>query len=341
MATFLNPKCKVMNYQEVIGIDVSKKTLDAHLHLSNEYQQFENSHRGITQLCRWCAKKGSGEISQHLFVFEHTGIYSYTLCVDLQENGLAFAMVSGIEVKKSQGIKRGKSDKADAKMIARYGYQNQDKLRLYELPVIHLQRLKKLLNLRERMVSQRGGYKNSLKETKSFLSKKDFPMYFTVQQSMIKSLSRQIEVLEKEIAQIIESDEQLHKTYFLLTSITGVGKVTAATMIVLTSCFTQFSTWRKFACYAGTAPFPYQSGTSIQGKSRVSHLANKRIKALLDCGARAALQYDPEIRKYYQKRLEEGKAKRNTINIIRNKLIARMFAVVNRGTPFVNTMKYA
>jgi len=330
-----------MNYQEVIGIDVSKKTLDAHLHLANEHQQFENSHRGIAQLCRWCAKKGSGENSKHLFVLEHTGIYSYALCVDFHEKGLDFALVSGLEVKKSQGINRGKSDKADAKMIARYGYQNQDKLRLYELPVISLQRLKKILNLRERMVSQRAGYKNSLNEAKSVLSKKDFPTYFTAQQSMIKSLSRQIEVLEKKIAQIIESDEQLRNTHSLLTSITGVGKVTAITMIVLTDCFTQFSTWKKFACYAGTAPFPYQSGTSIHGKSKVSHLANKRIKVLLDCGARAALQHDPEIRRYYQKRLAEGKAKRNTINIIRNKLIARMFAVVNRGIPFVNTMKYA
>jgi transposase len=330
-----------MKYQEVVGIDVSKKTLDAHLHIANDHHQFENSHQGIAQLCRWCAKQSSTELDEHLFVFEHTGIYSYTLCVDLQQRHFAFALVPGLEIKKSQGMQRGKSDKADAKMIARYGFQNQDKLRLYELPAMSLQRLKKLLNLRERMVSQRAGYISSLNEAKSFYRKKDFPRYFASQQSMIKSLDKQIDLLEKEIDQVVESDEKLRNTQLLLTSITGVGKVTSITMIALTNCFTQFSTWRKFACYAGTAPFPNQSGISLKGKTKVSPMANKRIKALLDCGARAAINHDPEIRLYYQRRLEEGKTKKSSINVVRNKLISRMFAVVKRATPYVNTNNFA
>ena len=73
----------------------------------------------------------------------------------------------------------------------------------------------------------------------------------------------------------------------------------------------------------------------------MSNLANKRIKSLLDLCAKTAIQCNPEMKVYYNKRVNEGKNKMSTINIIRNKLLSRIFAVVNRSTPYVDTMKYA
>ncbi len=72
----------------------------------------------------------------------------------------------------------------------------------------------------------------------------------------------------------------------------------------------------------------------------MSNPANKKIKSLLELGARSAIQYSTEIKKYYNRRGLEGKSKESTLNIIRNKLLSRMFAVINRGTPYVNTLKY-
>jgi transposase len=112
-------------------------------------------------------------------------------------------------------------------------------------------------------------------------------------------------------------------------------------MIVLTHGFILFSEWRKFASYAGTAPFPYQSGSSIKGKSKVNHMANKKIKSLLHECAMSAIIYNHEMKAYYKQRTESGKSKMSTLNIIRNKLLARIFAVVNRGTPYVDTHKFA
>lgn len=330
-----------MKYEEVVGIDVSKKTLDVHLHQKNQHQVFENSLKGISGLINWSKKQASCDHQSLLFVLEHTGMYAISLCGGLQEKSLAFSVVPGLEIKRSQGIQRGKTDKVDAKVIARYGYLNQDKLRLYQLPAIELQRLKKLLGLRERMVRERAGYKQCIKESKAHLQVKDHQVYMKLQQDMVKLLDKRIELAEDEIQQTISSNEVLDRTNKLLISITGIGNVTSANMIVLTSCFTLFKAWRKFACYAGTAPFPYQSGTSIRGRTKVSQLANKRIKCLLDCSARCAIQYDQQLHKFYERKVEEGKSKRCVLNAVRNKLIARMFAVVNRQTPYVNTMKYA
>ncbi|MCB0823857.1 MAG: hypothetical protein KDC09_14255, partial [Bacteroidales bacterium] len=90
-----------------------------------------------------------------------------------------------------------------------------------------------------------------------------------------------------------------------------------------------------------SAPFTPILIAPVRGKTKVSNLANKKIKSLLDLCAKTSIQYNIEMKIYYQKRVEEGKPKMATINIIRNKLLSRIFAVVQRGTPYVNTLAYA
>jgi len=73
----------------------------------------------------------------------------------------------------------------------------------------------------------------------------------------------------------------------------------------------------------------------------VSHLANKKIKTLLNMCAISSIQYNPEMKLFYNRRVDQGKNQMSTINIIRNKLIARIFAAVKRKTPYVDVLKYA
>jgi len=90
-----------------------------------------------------------------------------------------------------------------------------------------------------------------------------------------------------------------------------------------------------------TLPFEHQSGTSIKGRTRVSSLSNKQLKKLIHMVAICACAYNPEMKSYYNRRVSEGKNKMSTLNVIRNKIISRMFAVVNRGSGYVDLMKYA
>ena len=151
----------------------------------------------------------------------------------------------------------------------------------------------------------------------------------------------QIRNVEIAMREIIFSNHELKKQYKLITSIKGVGVQTALFMIVTTGAFTKFPTWRKYASYCGIAPFPNTSGTSIRGKSRVSNLANKKLKKLFNLCAKSAIQHNQEMKGYYLKRVEEGKDKMKVINIIRCKLLARIFATIKRQTPYVDTFKYA
>ncbi|AMR31541.1 hypothetical protein A0256_08930 [Mucilaginibacter sp. PAMC 26640] len=80
-------------------------------------------------------------------------------------------------------------------------------------------------------------------------------------------------------------------------------------MITSTHNFTSFSNWRKLACYIGKAPFEHTSGTSVRGKTQVSHLANKQLKKLLHLAAISAIIHNKELRAYYQRRISEAKAR--------------------------------
>nr|NQU94348.1 IS110 family transposase [Bacteroidota bacterium] len=330
-----------MNYKEIIGIDVGKQNNELRIHSNQKNCDFKNTWAGCIKMVKWVLKNTSFEKQEILFVFEHTGIYTYHLTCYLQENEIPFILVPGLAIKRSLGITRGKDDKIDAKKIALYGYRLKDELTPVELPSQDIQNIKNLLSLREQLVKQRAGYKARVGEMKPFLKKKDNKVLFQVQEKMITDFGLQIDKVENEIDSIVKSSKELKRLYGLATSVKGIGAQTALFLMVFTNGFTQFSTWRKFASYCGIAPFPNKSGTSLRGKTKVNNLANKKIKSLLDQCAKSAIQHNQEMKIYYQKRLDEGKSKMSTINIVRNKLLSRAFAAINRGTPYVDLLKYA
>ena len=327
-----------MEIKEVIGIDVSKRTLDCCIHGNGLQEIFENTPKGIDKLIAWGFENMNCKRKNVLFIFEHTGLYSNQLTKILPQKGYLIHIVSGLEIKRSLGITRGKDDKTDAKRIALYGYRIREEVKPYQIPNQYLLQLKRLMSLRKKLIVHRGSYLACLNEQMQILE--DEKVLFKVQQEMIKVFDKQVLKIEKEIDRIVNSDGDLKSMQQLLIEIKGIGKVTARFLIVSTSGFIAFPTWRKYASYCGIAPFPHLSGTSVRGKTKVSHIANKEVKVLLHLCALSAIRYNPEMRAYYDRRLEIGKSKMSTLNIIRNKLLARAFAVAKRGTPYIDTMKY-
>lgn len=92
----------------------------------------------------------------------------------------------------------------------------------------------------------------------------------------------------------------------MLQSIPGIGKQTSITFIAYTQAFTLFKKHHQFACFA---PFEYSSGSSVRGRTKVSSLANKKIKTILNMAALSAKKYDPQLKLYFEKKIAEGKNK--------------------------------
>jgi transposase len=275
------------------------------------------------------------------FCFEDTGKYSLPLCIFLNGEKLSFSMVPALDIKRSIGLVRGKNDKKDAGFIALYAWRKRDEIKPTIFPAGAIVRIKQLLSLRNKLVKHKKAYQTAMCDIQDYFKEGDSQFYLDVNKRVIKSLSSEMESIEKEIETIIKSDPEVQKNYKILKTIPGIGKIIAFYLIAYTHNFTKFENARKFCCYCGIAPFENRSGTSLKGRTKVNPLANKMIKALLNMGALSAVRNYPEFRSYYNQRVENGYNKMSTINIIRNKIVFRAFSVIKRGTPYINLHKFA
>ena len=144
-----------------------------------------------------------------------------------------------------------------------------------------------------------------------------------------------MEKVDQQIEKLIQADNGLSHLFGIITSVKSVGAQTAAQIIIRTNEFNQIRDPKKFACYAGVAPFVKESGL-FKGKARVSHMANKKMKTLLHMAALVAIVHNPDLKAYYQRKVAEGKNKMSVLNAVRNKLIHRIFACVNENRKYEN-----
>jgi transposase len=318
----------------IVGVDVSKSTLDIFFNPAGISMTIANTGTGYSQYLKQLKKLADPQAGI-LVIMEHTGQYSYRFESFLRSRGIGYCKINALQIKRSLGLIRGKDDRIDARRIADYGWLRRELLTADEPCCVQIRRLRDLLSLRLKLVRDRSGYISRFKEMRASGSCTARDTQGKIHQQTIAFLTRQIIEIEKQIKLLVKSDRELEQDCALLRSIKGIGWIVACSMIGYTERFKRFGNARKFNCYAGLAPFKQESGSSLKTKSRVSHLANKEIKSLLNLAACTAIQHDPEMKEYYQKRVKEGKNKMSCLNIIRAKLVARMFAVIKRQTPYL------
>lgn len=327
------------SHQHFVGADISKRTIDLYLRTSGRYLKISNDEKGFKELLR-SFESEHVPLAEIVLVMEHTGYYSYGFEQFLHRQEIHFVKVSALAIKRSLGIVRGKSDRIDASRIAEYGSQHMAKLKFRKASSKAMDRLRLLAMGRNKYIKIRTSLLNTMEELKNMgVSSRD--IIFRSQQTLVNSVNRQIEALEKEMEAVIREDEKLLTNYKLLKSIKGVGPIVAIHVLVKTNNFEWFDNARQFACYCGLAPFEYTSGSSIRGRTRVSHLADKQMKTLLDLAAKVAIQHDPELKEYYKRRLDEGKSKMSTLNVVRNKIVGRLFSVIKRQMPYISAVHEA
>lgn len=317
-----------------IGIDISKKTLDVVIYdhnkkKSRKHFKVNNGATGFKELIKTLKAEGV-KIDEVFVCLEYCGIYGLEIGYFL-DGKIDFCFCSPLHIKRSLGLTRGKNDRIDAFKIARFCYLFRDELSPSSMPTKTMVKLKNLINERNRVVKAAKTEKLVIKELSGQLGKKTIKRA----KKRLEILTADMKTIEKEIFELIKNNNKLEENYNLLLSITGIGMVNAVMMILCTNNFEGITNARSFACYCGVAPFEYSSGTSIRGKTRVSNLANKKMKADLTNAARSSVINDPEMRIYYKRKRDEGKAHGTVMNAVKFKIITRAFAVINRKTPFV------
>lgn len=318
----------------VIGVDISKLTLDVHSYEHAQCMLVGNDTKGYKALLKWIRKLNKN-LSEVIIIMEYCGVYSYGLEKFLHEHSIDYVKRSALDIKRSAGIKRGKTDRADARMIAQYGWYRKEELKPMKPVSTEQKNLQQLMAHRDKMVTDKASYQSRLKELQQQMGIDLNEKIIHSTRYIMDMLEAEIKEVEMEIEKVIKSEQQLQANYELITSIKGIGFVSTVHLLIATENFTRFSDVRKFACYCGVAPFKNESGTSIRGKTRTSYLANRKIKSLLTMAAISAINHQPELRAKYERKIKEGKAKMVALNMIRFELIERIFAVIKRRTPYV------
>jgi transposase len=327
-------------YKLFAGIDISKKWIDVAI-INGDIsmcRNFNNAKSGYRLMVSWL--KTFATANEMLLCMEHTGIYGLPLWNYLTEHKICFVVENALQINRSMGIRRSKTDKADAEMIARYIKLHHSETRPYKVPPQIISRLKVIFSHRERLMKVKHLLSVPTKEISDFVSKDVCKEMSSDSKTLLTIINARIQKVEQLILNILFSDVETKRIYQLITSIRGIGPITAAYLIIVTRNFTTISTSRKLSRYGGMSPEENQSGIRRR-KSKVSRIGNKKLKALLSCCVVSNLSYDLETKQYYHRKLAEGKAEGIIINNLKNKLIHRVYAVVNRGTPYVDIKKYA
>jgi transposase len=308
--------------RQIYGIDLSQEKFDVNFLNSNSKPKsfiVKNNLKGITDFLENVPQDA-------VLCAEHTGVYGELLMFIASCMNIPLSLSTGYEIRHSLGLLKGKSDKVDAQRIREYGERFYDKLKFVKYAAEDLKELKELYTLRAQLV----------KERKMLLThengKKHLPYNSITAHKIVtnifESLNRSVSEVEHEINVIIMSKPDLKDNYKLVTSIKGIGQVTACNLIIKTGNFKEIDTAKKAASYAGVCPFPNESGKMVK-KSKVSHMADKELKTLLYLCSVVAISQNPEYKLYYLRKKQEGKPYFLIMNNVANKLLRTIYSIIN------------
>lgn len=231
-----------MKISYFIGIDISKASFDVAIaQVENPevfiHQKFDNSVTGYKQLLTWL-KRQKVTFNESFFVMEHTGWYTLELCCFLQGKELPFALLSPLHLKRSLGLVRGKNDRIDSQQIAYYAFLHRHELKPNNLPSDCLLKIKNLFAFRDWLVKTQASLKQAIKDLKDTSHIIDNKFVIKQSEKQLKLIEQQIKQTEAQIAAAIQEDELVKNNFKLLSSIPGIGLITAVTLILCTNNFT-------------------------------------------------------------------------------------------------------
>ena len=301
-----------MDIRYFVGIDIAKATLDWGVYDGKKMvlqTSTPNTVAGIKTALRLLKTLPDWKPAQAVFCMEHTGIYNAHLLDFLHKLRFPIWLESSLQIKKAGGLQRGKTDTIDAQRIAEYAYRFRDQIRLWEPPRQVVQQLAMLSAARQRLIGVYNQLAGPLSEQQSFVNPALQKQLLKSCQASLAAIDKDRKAIDKAIDVLIEGDDQPKQLFALMTSVPGIGAVTATEVVIATNEFKTITDPKKMACHAGVAPFEYKSGTSVRGRPGVSQHARKRLKSLFHLAAMSAIRVKGELQDYYQRKVKEGKNK--------------------------------
>jgi transposase len=303
----------MIDVASVVGIDVSKASLDVAFGMESAVQQFPNEPKGHRALARALVKRKASRI-----IMEATGGYEHRVLRHLADQRLPAIRVNPRQVRdfaRATGI-LAKTDAIDARVLVRFGAAVEPEHR--PLPSLEQERLAGLQARRAQLVSARTAQTNRLEQATDAVIKRTI-------KAVIKTLEQQIELVEAESAEVIAAHRHLERVYIVLTSVPGVGPVTAS---VLMGSMPELGTLSRqaVAALAGLAPYNQDSGT--QRGQRHIRGGRAEVRTALYMATLTALRCNPVIAEDFERLTKAGKTHKVAMTACMRKLLTILNALV-------------
>lgn len=317
----------------VLGIDVGKSELYACLlrpELKVVRQVVSNTVEGHACLQQWLEAQ---RIAAHetSVVMEATGVYWERIALKLHLAGYRVSVVNAAQIKfyAKSTLRRGKTDKMDAELIARYG-ETMHPAR-WMPPTHDREALRALIHEREAviaLITLEKGRQHALDHREHAQE-----LVIELGRARLALLEQQRTALEMAINGCIAESLGLSEQVSLLSSVPGIGKLTAAIVLAETSHLQDVQDSRQWAAYAGLSPVPRQSGAMV-GRSRISKIGNSRLRKAFYLSAVTVSRLKNPMGEYYRRLVAAGKPKKVALIALARKILRTSFAVLRSGLPF-------
>ncbi len=311
-----------------VGIDISKDSFVVAFSSASKSKTitYQNDDKGIEKFINTLDKE------QHHCVMEATGNYGVNLLYHLCEQEIK---VSLINPKQSNFLSKmklstAKTDNKDARLLVEYGEKMNPEV--YKMPSDKIILLKQKQTVLTHLIKQRTASKNQLKSLE-LLNKKD-NLAIDMLKNNIDNLDKLINNLEKDIVSITE--EEFEKQVQLLTSIKGIGKKVATTLVIITNGFSFFENPKQLSRYIGICPTYQQSGKSLNYNGHINRNGHSTLRGQLFIASWSAAKYNSSCKALFERLREEGKPWKLAQIAVCNKLIRQAFAVIKSGVAYID-----
>lgn len=294
--------------------------------------EFDNSPAGFKAFQSWLKAHGALP-SETLVVMEATGVYWEECALALHAAGFAVNVVNPARIKSFGRTlqRRAKTDSVDADLIARFALSLP--LSVWQPPSLELGALQIITRQREDFISMRDQERNRLHALERTPHAPAYVLNNTRQH--IAFLEQRIKDIENTFKKELKKYPEWHQSVELLQTIPGIGPVTAAVFFTETQALNGFVEARQLTAYAGIAPAPYSSGSSVNRPSSISKIGDPRLrKAFYMASLSAARLKDSPYHAFYRRLRDKGKSAKVAFVAVARKLMVLCFRIMQSQVPY-------
>lgn len=309
---------------EYVGIDVAKDKFDVAVCLNNRYKNsvYSNDTKGLTAFSEWLQQNTTSP----WVCMEATGYYSEGIADFLIKKGIKVSVVNPFQIKNfaKASLARNKNDIIDARVTREFCKCMQP--RIYVPLPGEQKQLKGLMKLLDMLKEQLVQLNNQLHSLHEDIARK-------ILIKLIKNLEKDITQIDNKMAELINNERVLKNKMSLITSIKGVGKLTAYRVLALMPDVNSFQTAKQFAAYIGITPKQHQSGKLV-GRTTISRLGDSRLRKALYMAALVAKNHNKALTHFVSRLQKNGKTPKTIVCAVMRKLAHIIFGVLKSGLPF-------